>query len=303
MRVVHDPGGQRLAGAPDPVQERPGVARALLRIARRRRTDQRVEVRRDAVQGPAPVGVDPVGRLRDVLVHVGVRHLDRRVAGVRLLAGEHLEQHDAGRVDVGAGVGVAVLDQLGRQVRHRADEQALGGGGRLGGDRAGQPEVGHLQQTPAGDQDVLRLHVAVDQACVVRGAQRRQDRVEQVQRTGRRQRGLAAHQPAQCRPLHQFHHDVGSTEIVALIENRDYVGVRQVCSSPGFAIEVRREVLVVAEALVHDLDRHGAVQSPILRAVDRGHAATRQARDDLVATVEGTADQCVDSAGMGHVCS
>ena len=46
-------------------------------------------------------------RRRHVLVDVGVRHLDRGVAGVRLAPGEQLEQHDAGAVDVGAGVGAA----------------------------------------------------------------------------------------------------------------------------------------------------------------------------------------------------
>ena len=61
----------------------------------------------DVVEQRRQPGGHP-GRRRHVVVDVLPGHVGRPVAVERHPAGEHLEQHDAGRVDVGAGVGAAV---------------------------------------------------------------------------------------------------------------------------------------------------------------------------------------------------
>ena len=98
------------------------------------------------------------------------------VLGERHLAGEQLEEQAAERVDVDAGVDLAAGDLLGSDVIERADEAAGLGQAGLGGDVAGDAEVGDvgvLGALAAAEQDVGRLDVAVDQAGGV-------DRVEAV---------------------------------------------------------------------------------------------------------------------------
>ena len=155
LLVIPHARGQRLGDAVELVQQHARVGRALGSVAGRGARDEGVEVRRDAGHEPR--------RRRDVLVDVLVGDRDRRLARVRLLAGEELvEDHPRG-VDVGAGVAGAVDDQLGSEVGDRADDDAAGRRVlRVGADRLGQPEVGDLDPAVVGDQDVLGLDVAVD---------------------------------------------------------------------------------------------------------------------------------------------
>ena len=100
-------------------------------------------------------------------MHVRVRDLDGGVAGMRLAPGQQLEEHHAGAVDVRSRVRLAGHHELRREVGNGSDQQALGGGGGLRGDRLGQSEVGDLDPSAVADQDVLRLDVAVDQPSVM----------------------------------------------------------------------------------------------------------------------------------------
>ena len=97
--------------------------------------------------------------------------------GIRRLPGEHLVEHAAEGVDVGAAVDVRVAGRLlGAHVVRRAEgEPGLGQAvaGR-GGEGPRDPEVGD-DRLPAGEQDVLGLDVAVHHAVLVGVAQRRGD--------------------------------------------------------------------------------------------------------------------------------
>ena len=136
--------------------------------------DQVVEHRRQARH--------ELRRRRHVAVDVLPGDVDRPVAVVGHPAGEHLEQHDAGGVDVGARIGVAVGDQLRRHVRGGGHQLRCRASSALRLDRAGQAEVGDLDHAVdevvgaaagrLGDQHVLRLDVAVHQAGPVRGGDR-----------------------------------------------------------------------------------------------------------------------------------
>ena len=105
-----------------------------------------------------------------------VRDGNRVFAAERRLAGEHLEQHDAGRVEVAARVDAFAARLLGREILRGAHDGAgLGDGcGRLG-DRARDPEVHDLDLAVAGDHDVARLDVAVHDPGAVRVLERGQD--------------------------------------------------------------------------------------------------------------------------------
>ena len=162
---------RRLRNRTEQLQKCGGVRRSLIRVSAGRCEHDVVESVADPDAGRR--------RTRHVLVHVPVGDRDRLGAGERGRAGEHLEQHDAGGVDVGTLVGDARLHLLRRQVGDGAEQQS-------GGDvlrrravrRSGQSEVGDVHVAVGVDQDVLGLDVPVHHALGVRGGQRLQHRVD-----------------------------------------------------------------------------------------------------------------------------
>ena len=118
--------------------------------------DDRAKFRRE-------VGPDG-GQRRRLLADVLQRDLEGVAAAERRVAGEHLIAGDAERVDVAAVIDGLALDLLGAHEQRRAHR----GAGRreidglVRGEAARQAEVGHLRLALPGQQDVLRLDVAVD---------------------------------------------------------------------------------------------------------------------------------------------
>ena len=89
------------------------------------------------------------------------RQLDRRLAAERGPAGQHLVQHHADAVDVGRRAHAVTARLLGRHVPRRPDDrrrERIAAAVREPRDA----EVPHLDRAMAGDQDVRRLDVAVD---------------------------------------------------------------------------------------------------------------------------------------------
>ena len=279
LRVVPDAVGERLDDPMDLVEQDGGVGGAQPAVARRGAGDERVDVRREVR--------DPGGGRGHVLVDVLVRDLDGGLALVRLGAGEQLVEHDTGGVDVGAGVGAAVHDQLRGEVGDGPDQDASGrrvlG---VGADRLGEAEVGHLDPAVVGDQHVLGLDVTVDEARPVGGGQCGQHGLEERERPGGRHRALLADHVAQRVPGDQLHGEVDGAVLLALVVDRHHVRVREPGGGPGLADEPGRELLVVAHPRVHDLDRDRAVQADVGGLVDAGHAAAGDARADAVPPVE-----------------
>ena len=240
---------------------------------------------------------DDRGRRRDVLVDVAVGDLDRALALVRLVAGEQLVEDDAGGVDVGAGVGAAVDDELGGEVGDGADQHAAGRGVLgVGADGLGEAEVGDLDPAAVGlvaDQHVLRLHVAVDQAGAVGGGEGGDDRLEQRQRPGGRHRRLLADHVAQGVAGDVLHGQEDDAVVVALVVDADDVRVVELGGGPRLAHEALGEVVVVTQTGVHHLDRDRAVEPDVGGLVDTGHATARDAGADAISPVEESTDERV----------
>lgn len=149
---------------------------------------------------------------------VGHRH--RVLPGERWLAGEHLPANDAGRVDIGSGVGSAGLHLLGGQVRHRSEDHVTRGHG-LAADGADQPEIRDLDLAVRGDQHVLRLHIAVHKTrpvCRRQGAEQRlHDRYRYLDPQG----AALMDQLAQRSAVDQLHHQKHMVAIATVIVDGD----------------------------------------------------------------------------------
>lgn len=130
-------------------------------------------------------------RPKDHLVesNVDVNSLGRRrKATDRELAGQHLVEDDAQRVNVGAVVHVGrVLDLLGRHVMRRPHHlsrlRQTRPVCRTGEKR--EAEVGDLRRTRSIEQDVLRFDISMHDALIVGVLQRRTDARHHRQRLTR----------------------------------------------------------------------------------------------------------------------
>ena len=131
--------------------------------------------------------------------------------------------------------------------------------------------------------------------------QRGDDRLEQRQRAGGRERRLLADGVAQGVAGDQLHGEEDGAVVVALVEDGDHVGVREPGRRTGLGHEPGGELVVVAQAGVHHLDRDGPVQPQVDGLVDGGHAAAGDPRADPVAAVEDPAGQVVGGVGAGSL--
>ena len=152
-----------------------GRLEAVVRVLRERAEHDHVEVGRD---------VGPLQRRRPRRVGEMLhRDLDRRLAAERRLAGEHLVEDDADRVEVGALVDGGAARLLGREVLRRPDDRA--GLGHLAHARARDAEVRDLEAPVRVGHHVVRLDVPVDDALAVREAERREHLARRVDRVAR----------------------------------------------------------------------------------------------------------------------
>jgi hypothetical protein len=147
------------------------------------------------------------------------REAGARLAGERSGAGDQLVEHDAEGEDVAARVGVMAFDLLGRHVRQRAQHRAFRRQRRGGGfHEAGAVVSGgalDLRESEIEDlhpalreQDVAGLQVAVDDAFFVRGIERVQDLLGQLERPSER------HGSAQSLALNVLHDEVVRANVV-----------------------------------------------------------------------------------------
>ncbi|SNQ48326.1 hypothetical protein FRACA_2390007 [Frankia canadensis] len=276
------------------LQQGRAVRRAAVGIARGRPQHQPVQFRGDTL--------DHGGRRRHVAVDGLVGHRHRGRPAVRELAGERLEQHHPGGVDVAAGVGGAVGDLLGGEVADGTQDHAVSQ--RLGGlaEGPGEAEVGHLHLAVVAEQDVLGLDVAMDDPGVVGGGERLHHRLDDLDGLGDRQPAARTEMLAQRAAAHQLHHQVvhqaGGRVIGALVEDGDDAGRVQPGDGLGLAVETPDELRVVIQVGMHDLERDESVQPVVVRDVHRRHAADGKTFLRRVAAVEKPAYHRVGHGGI-----
>ena len=200
----------------------------------------------------------------------------------RQLPRQHLIAHHSQAVDVRAAVDFTVSRGLLRaHVVRRPDRHARGGQcGRAGGrgEGLGDPEVRHYDAAPASlEQNVVRLHVPVDDA----------ERVRRAERIGRLEhdaarllRGQPA-APLQLRrhrlAVHVRHDEVDEpVGPFAHRMDRHDVGVGQPRRGLRLAQEPDADLLAKGKLGRQDLDRHLTLQALVPGLVDDPHAAATE---------------------------
>ena len=145
----------------------------------------------------------------------------------------------------------------------------------------GQAEVQDLHVAVAGDEDVLGLHVAVDDAALVR-------RGEPARDLDRVLDGLAWREPAgadlppQRVALEQLRDDVGNPLVRAHVVDGEHVRVIERAYGLRFLLEAAQALRVGRCRLGEDLDGDFSPEPRVPGAVDLAHAAGPERPADLV---------------------
>ncbi|MGX1491501.1 hypothetical protein RKD41_003760 [Streptomyces tendae] len=221
-----------------------------------------------------------------------VRDGQGRVRVERQPPGDELEQHDADRVQIGAGVHAPAEGLLRREVLRGADDHAgLRHRRHAGLHGARDAEVHDLDDAALVQHDVARLDVAVDQAHLVADLQRGEHVRGDLQRlVGGHRAGLPhglVEDGAERTALDVLHDDVRRRHAVHLVlagvEDGDDVGVRELGHCLGLTAEPLTEGRLAAQLGVQRLDRDLAVEHGVVGEVDGGHAALAEQVAQLVA--------------------
>ena len=259
------------------VRELAGGGEALRGLLRERAADERVER-------------DELGRAlerRGILVESRREDRRRAVAGEDAPAGQGLVEQRPRGEEVGPRVDRVAEDLLGRHVARRSHDEAgsrelsarVGARDGLAGRLVREAEV---DESPAvrGEEEVRRLHVAVDDARVVQ----RGEGLEQVE--GQRDRLFGGQRPAlqprrQGLAGEQLHDDVGLGVVLADLVDRAEVRVAHPGGGPRLAQEAAARRVVGA---LQDLERDVPAERLVLGEVHSAHAALADDPHDPVAS-------------------
>ena len=209
--------------------------------------------------------------------------VDEVGAEERRASGERVEERRAERVQIGGGPDRRAADLLGGHVRDGAEEAPGLGLAEVG--QVGAAEVAQLGVAGGVVEDVGRLHVAVDDAALVRGAEGGEQIERQPPARRRRQRprrrDLLGERPAG----HQLEHEQPRRRL--RVVQGDDVGVAEAPGCLGLAREAQiglaRRIGVTAAAAGEQLERHGRPEQGVDRLVDARVGAPAEHPFDLEA--------------------
>ncbi len=149
------------------------------------------------------------------------------------------------------------------------------------------------------EEDVVRLHVAVDDAVLVRGGERAEDLRDDVDGLGFGQRSDLGQVHPQGAPHETLHDQIGTTiveeaEVVHLAD----AGVPERAGVARLLVEARdRDLVALGGTRLHHLDRDRLVEREVPRFVHGRHPAAPEHRAHLVFPPEDGADQRVHRLG------
>ena len=244
---------------------------AIVGQLRERPGDRRVEA--DAELGEA------LARHGRRVLEMRVDRRDLGIARERHLAGQAPVQHAPQGVDVGAAVHVLAADLLGGHVVDGPDELSGARDAGAGLQPLRHAEVGEERAVRRRarirrEQDVPRLHVAMDQPGGMGGIECRGRLRDQRDGAARFQPRLCSQEPFEIGALDVPHRDVQDAVGLARVVDRDDVRMVEAGGDLGLADEALPERVVIRELWTEDLQRDLAAQPDVLRQVDDRHPAT-----------------------------
>ena len=250
------------------------VAKAVVGLLRHGLRDDRVEVAGD-LRTLAP----DVRRLLEEHLR---EHANEIVTAVRRLPRETAVEHAAEGELIGAGIDVQQSARLlGRDVARRADEQPLlrHRGRSVAETRHAEVDEDGVVVALGREEDVGRLHVAVDDPRRVSLGERLREPSAHLHRRSRGQLAEAPHARGERLAFDPAHRQEGAVvPRVAVRDVTDDARVLEAREHLGFAQEALAHV---ARGCVQHLDRDGLARLAIERAVDGGHATAPALTDDL----------------------
>ncbi len=265
--------------------ERGHVGIAIAGVALQSARNQGIKNRRKGgphlVQRPGLAAVDRFNQLHQAL------------ALKWQFAGKHLKEDHAQRKNVGALIDGKVLVLLGSGVTKRAHERAGSGEHLLGrhgssgvGALLGQAEIDNFDLVVTGDEDVLRLEIAVDNAGGVSASEGIGD-LQGVAHGLANGKAVGGDEMAQRLAVDIFHDDEVAVGLGKKIVDGDDVGVIQSGSRLRLALEAlagNAGVGVGSGGLGERQSLEGdvAIEEAVSSFVDDAHAATADLFNDLV---------------------
>jgi len=195
------------------------------------------------------------------LVNVGIQQRHAAFDVIRRLPGEHLVQNHAECVDVRPGIATVPLCLLGADVSRRAHHNADAGQGGILGIRLGYPEVRQHGMTAVAEQDVLGLHVTVEDTAFVGIAERIRDRPQQYERLFGENR--LAHPVLEAAAGEVLHGDKGPVIGDGNVVYGHDSWVTELRDRLAFPYETFGEPLLERQGRGHHLDGHLALQQAV----------------------------------------
>ena len=219
-----------------------------------------------------------------MVVHHRMEHVHGRCAAERGVPGQHLEQHEPRRKDVGAAIHILTPHLLGRHVARRAHHHSRHRQRRgvVHRERAAarQTEVEELDAVRR-EEHVRGLEVAVDDAAAVQRGERRENRQSDGGRVGHGERAVAE-TVGERFAVEQLHAEERLSLMLADVEELANVGMAHRSRGARFPHEPLAHPWIGG---VNDrLDRHGAGQAAIPALVDNPHPAATDLTNDGVWT-------------------
>ncbi|AUX36029.1 uncharacterized protein SOCE836_082330 [Sorangium cellulosum] len=202
----------------------------------------------------------------------------------RQLARDGAEEDDPERPEIAARVHVLFAPDLLRAHVVRGAEQLAGARHLLREMNAGlldDAEVEDLHDLfllllRAREEQVGRLEIAVNEAGLVRAADRLAGLDEDERGVREREPADALEPRAQVLALEQLHHEVRGVVVDAVVLDIDHVRALQARGDPGFALEAGQERGRRRKRRCHELDRDGRSQVDVTRRPHRAHPAGRE---------------------------
>ncbi len=254
--------------------ERRGRGIARFGRGRRRPSDDSIEPRRDAgVHRGRPVALGSRRRREVAGGTAGQRAREREIEG------------ETKRVDVRPGIAPPTRDDF----RCRVGQRSGQGAGR--GDAELPVELGGAEVREPGpavrvEQNVLRLHVPVEDPPTVSRGQGGSDVASHSHGLLRRERPVLAHPYREVRARHVFHDDVAPRLLVEQVVDRDDVAVRETADRVDLAPEPLACQVGGRRRRHQQLHRHVAAHIAIVGLIDDGVATAADLAADLVAVAE-----------------